>query len=192
MAISSPPILLLIDLQEGLVVGPNDWGPRSTPSLTPNVERLLQFWRQKSWPVLHVQHDDIDDPTNPINSKYLETYKFHASATPKNDEPVFVKHVGSPFVATSLGAAIDKLGKRKIYVAGMDSSQCISNTMRHGGDLGYEMVVVEDACAGYGVEGLRGEMVDAETKHGMALAMLTGYGKVVSTESVLKEFESQE
>lgn len=30
---------------------------------------------------------------------------------------------------------------------GMDGGQCINSTTRHGADLGYEMVVVADACA---------------------------------------------
>lgn len=184
------PILLLIDLQQGMIDGAPEWGPRSTPHLTTNVSQLLHFWRSHNWPVLHVQHDDAADPNNIINANYPETFKIHASAAPIKDEPVFVKNVGSPFVGTELPDALEKLGtkgKRKIYVAGMDSSQCINSTTRGGSDLGYEIVVVSDACAGYGMEDLKGMPVDAETAHEMALSMLLGYAKVRTTDEVLKE-----
>jgi nicotinamidase-related amidase len=187
---SDAPVLLLIDIQQGMVEGPSEWGPRSTPNLTTNVEKLLEFWRSKSWPVLHVQHDDIDDPTNIISAKYPETYKIHASAAPIKDEPVFVKNVGSAFVATGLPTALEKLGTRgkgRIYVAGMDSSQCINSTTRNGGDLGYKMTVVSDACAGYGIEDLNGKKVDAQTTHELAISMLQGDAKIKTTNEVLRE-----
>jgi nicotinamidase-related amidase len=187
---SDAPVLLLIDIQQGMVEGPSEWGPRSTPNLTTNVEKLLEFWRSKSWPVLHVQHDDIADPTNIISAKYPETYKIHASAAPIKDEPVFVKNVGSAFVATGLPTALEKLGtrgKRRIYVAGMDSSQCINSTTRNGGDLGYKMTVVSDACAGYGIEDLNGKKVDAQTTHELAISMLQGDARIGTTNEVLGE-----
>jgi nicotinamidase-related amidase len=142
-----PPILLLIDLQHGLVEGSPEWGPRSTPDLVSNVTHLLSTWRSKGWPILHVHHDDIDDPTNPISSNFPETVKPHESAAPEGDEKVFVKHAGSPFVATKLPDAIKSYGHRKIVVIGMDGGQCVNSTTRHGIDLGYDMVVVGDACA---------------------------------------------
>jgi nicotinamidase-related amidase len=177
------PILLSVDLQQGMVEGPEDWGPRSTSSLIPNVEYLLKTWREKKWPVLHVQHDDVADPTNIINSKYPETFKAHACSAPESDEPIFVKHVGSAFVAPDLGKEIDKLGKkRKVVVIGMDGAQCINSTTRHGSDLGYDLVVVGDACASYGMGG----GFDAEKTHEAAMKMLEGYVKVVKTNKLLE------
>ncbi len=120
-----PPILLLIDIQHGLVEGPSSWGPRSTPQFTKNVTEILQIWRSKSWPVLHVYHDDILEPDNPISTKSPMTFAPHISATPKEGELQFIKHVGSPFVATELPAVIKTYGHRKIVVIGMDGSECI-------------------------------------------------------------------
>jgi nicotinamidase-related amidase len=184
-----PPVLLLIDLQQGLVEGSPEEGPRSTPLLTTNVAKLLQFWRAKSWPILHVQHDDIANEDNNISARYPNSFKIHASAAPIDNEPVFVKHVGSPFVATGLAGALDKLGKRQIVVAGMDGRECVNNTTRHGSDLGYEITVVWDACATYAIEGLDGKIVDAETTHQMAMAMLLSYAKVENIETVLGGLE---
>jgi nicotinamidase-related amidase len=187
---SNSPILLVIDIQHGLVEAPSEWGPRSNPQLTENVAHLLKIWRAKSWPVLHVYHDELLEPDNPIQAKFPETFKPHASAAPLESEPVFIKHVGSPFVDTDLAKEIERLekdGKRKIVVIGMDVSQCVNNTVRHGTDIGYEMLVVADACAGYGVEDWKdGKQLDAEETYHYALAMISGYGRVVNTKDILK------
>lgn len=67
----------------------------------------------------------------------------------------------------------------------MDGTECVNNTTRHGADLGFEITVVWDACASFGMRGLDGKMVDEETTHGMAMAMLGSYAKVESLEEVL-------
>ncbi|TVY34333.1 putative isochorismatase family protein [Lachnellula subtilissima] len=181
-SLDSSPILLSVDLQQGMVEGLEEWGPRSTPSLVPNVQYLLKTWRENGWPVFHVQHDDVADPTNIINSKYPETFRTHACSAPKEGEPIFVKTVGSAFIAPDLGIGIEKLGrKRKIVVIGMDGSQCINSTARHGSDLGYDLIVVGDSCASYGM----GAGFDCEKTHEAAMQMLKGYVKVVKTDEVL-------
>lgn len=177
------PILLLIDLQQGLVEGSSDWGPRSTPQLTENVSLLLSAWRTASWPVLHVHHDDISEYDNPISSKFPITFAAHACATPLDDEKVFIKHVGSPFIATGLLDEVKRLdGKRKVVVVGMDGAQCINNTTRNGADLGLEMVVCADACASYGMRSYDTEvLIGAEETHNAAMSMLKEYANVVAT-----------
>ncbi|KAH7370912.1 Isochorismatase-like protein [Rhexocercosporidium sp. MPI-PUGE-AT-0058] len=183
---SEPPILLLIDIQHGLVEGPASWGPRSTPKFTENVAHLLQVWRSKSWPILHVHHDSTE-PDNPISSKFPETYAPHSSAAPEEGERTFIKNVGSPFVATELPDAIESYGDRRIIVVGMDGSECINSTTRHGADLGYRIVVVADACASYGMaDWITGQQRDAEETHRAAMGMLKSYAHVTSTENLMK------
>jgi len=181
-----PPILLVVDLQHGLVEGPAEWGPRSTPHLVENVKYLLKTWRERSWPILRVQHDELDEPDNPIASKFPETYKLHPCAVPEGDEKVFIKHTGSAFVGTELPALINGYGHRKIVLIGMDGAQCINSTARSGADLKFEVIVVADACASYGMEHWKtGDTVDAEETHGAAMGMLRAYGKVTTTKDVL-------
>jgi nicotinamidase-related amidase len=184
---AEPPILLVIDIQHGMVEGPAEWGPRSTPHFVQNVSQLISKWRSKTWPVLHVHHDDIDDPSNPISASSPTTFAPHASAKPISGEQVFIKHVGSPFVSTELPAVIKTYGHRKIVVIGMDGAQCINNTTRHGADLGYDMVVVTDACSTYGVEGWEiGEKgMGAEETHRAAMGMLSSCAKVTTTEKLM-------
>jgi nicotinamidase-related amidase len=190
----SSPILVVVDVQQGMVEGSPEWGPRSTPNLIPNIEQLLSFWRSKQWHILHVQHDDVDDPENPIAAKFPETYAIHPSAAPKDSEKVFVKHTSSAFVGTELQSVIKtyEREKRKIIVIGMDGAQCVNSTTRHGVDLGLEIVVVADACATYGMDDWEtGERVTAEDTHRAAMGMLAGFGKVYTTKKLLEVLEEK-
>lgn len=186
---SPPPVLLVIDLQQGVVEGPAEWGPRSTPKLTENVVYLLQTWRSRSWPVLHVYHDDIEEPDNPLQVKFHETFRPHACSAPLPSEPQFIKHHGSGFVGTKLGEELEKLekeGKRKIVIIGMDGAQCINNTVRNASDLGYRLMVAADACSSYGMDDWRtGKQLGAEETLDAAMGVLTGYATIVKTEKVL-------
>jgi nicotinamidase-related amidase len=185
-----PPILLSIDLQQGMVEGPEDWGSRSTPNLVENVKYLLSTWRSKSWPIIHVQHDDIYDSTNIISAAYPKTYAIHPSAAPSGSEPVVVKNTGSAFLSPDLPALLathekdDK--KTKIVVIGMDGTQCIASSVRHGDDLGYDIVVVGDACASYPTRDWKtGKELGAEETHDQAMNNLTGITRITTTKEVL-------
>ncbi|KAF4626675.1 hypothetical protein G7Y89_g11483 [Cudoniella acicularis] len=191
-----PPVLLLIDLQQGMVSGPPEWGSRSTPSLVENVTSLLLTWRSKAWPILHVQHDDIADPTNIISATHPEAFAFHACAMPLESENRFVKHTGGAFVGTGLEEALTKYVESsggwkegKVVVVGMDSAQCINSTVRHGVDLGFDMVVVGDACASYELKAWKsdgkGELLSAEDTHAAAMGMLESYCKVTSLDKLM-------
>lgn len=186
---SAPPVLLLIDLQQGIVEGLPDWGPRSTPELTENVAHLLNAWRSRSWPVLHVYHDAVDEPNNPAQVKFPETFAPHPSAAPLASEPQFIKHQGSAFVGTKLQEELERLekdGKRKIVVIGMDGSQCVNNTVRHAADLGFELLVAADACACYGMEDWRtGKQLGAEVTWEAAMGVLTSSAMIAETDKVL-------
>jgi nicotinamidase-related amidase len=186
---SPAPVLLLIDLQQGLIEAPADWGPRSTPKLTENVARLLQTWRSRSWPVLHIRHDDLEEPDNPMQAKKPETFRAHACSERLPGEPEFIKHQVSGFVGTGLQEELEKLekeGKRKIVVIGMDGSQCVNSTVRHGADLGFKFVVAADSCACYGMEDWRtGKQLGAEETWEAAMGVLTSFAKIVETDKVL-------
>jgi len=182
-----PPILLVVDLQHGMVEGDPEWGPRSTPKLVENVQYLLKTWRSKSWPILHIQHNAVNEPKNPISAAYPETFAIHTSAAPEGDEKVFVKHTSSAFVAEGLPEELKSYGHRKIVVIGMDGAQCVNSTVRQGDDLGYSMYVVRDACASYGMDDYEGKNVGGEFTNNAAMWMLMAFSKVTSTADVLKD-----
>jgi biuret amidohydrolase len=56
---------------------------------------------------------------------------------------------GSGFAGSNLNSYLRNQGITRIYLAGFALHVCIESTLRHGHDLGYTIIVLEDACAAF-------------------------------------------
>lgn len=63
-----------------------------------------------------------------------------------------VKHRVSPFYATSLEAILRANGITRIYCSGISTNAVVQATVREGHDRDYEIVMLEDCCAGLTTE----------------------------------------
>ena len=61
----SPIPLIILDVQDA--IDQPVWNDKSHPGYLAVIQRLLQFWRSKGWPVLHIKHDE----KTPTSSYYL-------------------------------------------------------------------------------------------------------------------------
>lgn len=43
---------MIIDVQQGFEN--KKWGERNNPDAVKNLYRLLQIWRERKWPIIHV------------------------------------------------------------------------------------------------------------------------------------------
>jgi nicotinamidase-related amidase len=69
---------------------------------------------------------------------------------PQGEEFVVQGRVGgSGFAGSNLDAYLRNQGIETIYLAGFALHVCIESTLRQGHDLGYNMAVLEDACAAF-------------------------------------------
>jgi nicotinamidase-related amidase len=96
--------LIIIDIQ-------NDYFPGGTMELVGSeaagqvAGRLLDFFRERQWPVVHIQHI----ATRPGATFFLPGTpgaEIHASVTPLADEPVVEKHFPNSFRDTDLLARL--------------------------------------------------------------------------------------
>jgi nicotinamidase-related amidase len=63
---------------------------------------------------------------------------------------------------------------------------CVSTTVRTGANLGYDMILVEDACDCFDLPDGQGSMIPARTSHQIHVATLGfEFAKVVTTEEML-------
>jgi nicotinamidase-related amidase len=203
VAMASPRVLLVIDLQQCLVSPSPEEGPRSTPSLTANVSAILARWRQLNYPVIHVQHR-ASDPRDPLHESHPETNAAHSCAVPLPNEIVRLKTTGSAFGSdhdgVSLLETLESLKsptgeKVKLVIIGMDGAQCVNSTTRSAADLDIDVTVVADACASFGTPGwkkggAKGKGWGPEETHDLAMAILAGgYARVVTTEEQLRSLQ---
>jgi biuret amidohydrolase len=75
--------------------------------------------------------------------------QFVSSLTPLASEPVVVKGCVDPFIGTSLTEMLIGNGIRKIAVAGVATNLAVESAVRHAGDSGFDVTVIEDLCASF-------------------------------------------
>ena len=179
---TSPVALLLIDIQQGL--DEPKWGARNNPHAEQRIAALLAAWRKAKWPVIHVQHMS-QVPGSPLRPE-LPGNAFKPEAVPRAGEPVFQKTVNSAFIGTTLEAHLRREGIEKLVIVGLTTDHCVSTTTRMAGNLGFDVVVVEDATATFERTGPDGVRYSAEQMHRLALASLHGeFAQVQSAQDVL-------
>jgi len=169
--------LLLIDVQKGF----DDpvWGVRNNPQAELNMETLLNHWRSKQWPVVHIQHCSIE-PNSPLRPE-VEGNQFKEFAQPKEGEPVFKKTVNSAFIGTELEEYLCTKGIQSLVIVGLTTDHCVSTSTRMAGNLGFDVTLVSDAVATFDRTGPDGVHYSAEQIHQIHLASLHGEFCVVKT-----------
>lgn len=179
--------LLLIDVQRA--IDDPSWaeaGPRNNPAAEAHVAELLGHWRTSHWPVIHVRHDSIE-----ADSTYRPGGPGHAfkpEATPLAHETVIPKHSNSAFIGTGLENALCRAGIRRLVVAGVITNNSVEATVRMAGNLGFEVLLAEDACFTYAKRDLSGRVWSAEDVHALSLANLDGeYCRVMRTAEILSD-----
>jgi nicotinamidase-related amidase len=160
--------LLLIDVQRAF--DRPDWGRRNNPDAERRIGELLETWRARRAPLVHVRHRSAS-PDGLFRGDGLE---FKPEAVPRDGEPVIEKAVNSAFIGTDLERRLRDAGIRRVVIAGLTTDHCVSTTARMAGNLGFETFVVADATATFDREDPAGGTIDAETMHRTALASLSG------------------
>lgn len=136
--------LLIIDVQ-------NDYfEDGSNPLYNPldaldNVEDILKKFRDNGLLVIHVQH------INSVGVGFFEPNtwgaEIHKNLTPLENETLIVKYQVNSFSGTELEAILNENGISKLVICGMQTSLCVSETTKAGKNLGFEITLLEDACA---------------------------------------------
>ena len=164
--------LLIIDIQDFYF--PGGKVPLVEPeAAASNAAKVLAAFRAEGKPVIHVRHEF--EPGGDI----------HATVAPEDGEKVFTKNEVSCFNGTKVLAHLKELEVEKLVIVGMQTHMCLEAATRSAHDLGFECVVVGDACATrdltYG-----DRTVPAADVHASTLATLNRtYAKVVDTKTFL-------
>lgn len=163
--------LVLIDLQ-------NDYFPGGTMELVgaegavAQAALLRQAFRQRSLPVVHVQHI----ATRPGATFFLpETagVEIHDAVRPEVDELIVTKHFPNSFRETRLLETLRSLGATRLVFAGMMTHMCVDTTVRAAADLGFQCALAHDGCATRDLQ-FAGQAVEARHVQIAYLAGLNG------------------
>ena len=171
--------LVIVDIQ-------NDYFPGGKMTLerieqaAENAARLLAHFRDTGQPTFHIQHT-WEDESAPFFVSGTPGAAIHESIAPKAGEPVIVKHFPNSFRESRLLGELRDAGVDRLAICGAMSHMCIDATTRAAADLGFDCVVVHDACATTKVE-FDGKRVPADEVHAAFMSALGfAYAKVVPT-----------
>lgn len=179
----STPALLVIDMQNA--IDDPVWGRRGQPDAEENIATLLDAWRTRQLPVIHIRHDstDVRSPYRPGTAGN----DFKEAVAPVPGEAVVDKRTNSAFIGTDLVDVLDELQIRQIIVTGALLENSVEATVRMAGNLGFEVVIPEDAVASVDRTDRNGRHWPAEDVHALTLAILDGeYAQISDTRSVIE------
>ena len=162
--------LVLIDIQQGFDKLDHWGGNRNNPDAEAKAAALLKFFRNKNWPVYHVQHCSTN-PLSPLRPGSPGN-ALHQLVTPVNDEPVIKKEVNSAFIGTPLEDVLKDKQTTKLVMAGLTTDHCVSTSVRMAANLGFDVTLIEDATATFDKIDRHGKRYDAQLIHDTAIASL--------------------
>ncbi|MGO4619908.1 isochorismatase family protein [Ensifer sp. 2YAB10] len=135
-------VLLPIDMQQAFDSAP--WPRRWNADIDRNGLALLAAWRAAGRPVIHVRHDSVM-PGSTL-APGASGNAFRPGFEPQAGEPLVTKSVNAAFIGTDLDLRLRRLGVDTVVAFGISTDMCVSTSVRVGANLGYRMILVEDAC----------------------------------------------
>ena len=175
--------LLVVDVQQAFE-DHEYWGRRNNPACEANIAALVAEWREQGRPVVFVRHDSDEEgsplrPGEPGNALRPEL----------TGEPdlLVTKQVNSAFYGEpDLDAWLRGRDIGAFAICGITTNHCVETTTRMGGNLGYDVLFVLDACHTFDREGPDGTLVTADELTRATAASLHGeFATVVSTRDLV-------
>jgi nicotinamidase-related amidase len=161
-------VLLPIDMQRAFDGAP--WPRRWNASVDANGLALIRRWRETGRPIIHIRHDSVVEGSSLAPGS--EGNRFREGFEPREGEQMVTKSVNSAFIGTDLDLRLRRLGARHVVAFGISTDKCVSTTVRTGANMGWDMVLVEDACDCFDLPDGTGGTLPAETVQAAHVATL--------------------
>ena len=179
----SAPALLIVDMQVGMSLA--DPEVRNNPGAEAAIADLLQAWRARRAPVVHIRHVSRT-PGSPFWPGQPGA-EFQPALAPLGSEHVVEKNVPDALINTGLERWLRVRDIESVVIVGVSTNNSVEATARTAGNLGFETYVVSDATFAFAKTDFDGRPRTAEEVHAMALANLQGeYATVIAVSDALQ------
>lgn len=174
--------LLVIDIQ-------NDYFPGGKYPLVDPLEAaqkaymILQCFREHGGHHVHIQHISKEPDAAFFISGDRGT-DIHDSVAHFEGEPIVYKHKPNAFLNTDLLELLQSWEIERVVITGMMTHMCVDATARAASDLGFQVIIAEDACATRELQ-YGDTTIPADQVHKAFLAALKAYGRVMKSEEII-------
>ena len=174
--------LIMIDIQKDYFPGGKH--PLAKPlEAAKNAYMLLQCFREHNGNHVHIQHISKEPAATFFISGDRGT-DIHDSVAHFEGEPIVYKHAPNSFLNTTLFELLKSWNVERVVICGMMTHMDVDATARAASDLGFQVMVAEDACATHDLK--YGEtVISSEHVHKAFLAALKSYGRVMKSEEII-------
>lgn len=127
--------------------------------ITSNIQKLLASCRNHNMEVIYAKIESLkmDGRDRSLCHKYGKCHVLPNSKEgeileeikPENDEIVLSKTSSGVFSGTNIDQILRNLGIENLIVVGVCTTKCVDTAVRNAADIGYEVVLVEDATADF-------------------------------------------
>lgn len=152
--------LVTIDLQEGIL--PFAGGPHRADDVVERAARLAKKCRQQGFPVFMVRvgwsADFADALKQPVDARagaqtLAENWWAYPLALEKQESDIDVtKRQWGAFYGTDLELQLRRRGIDTIILCGISTNIGVESTARNAWELGFNLILVEDACSAASAE----------------------------------------
>jgi len=168
--------LVIIDAQQeysdGLLKVSN---PQASSSA---IKSLLEKYRSANGDLVHILHKVPEGaPVFTPNGKASE--QMVGLEAKQGEKVIWKQHPGS-FAGTELQKWLDEKGKKKVVLAGYMAHVCVSTTARQAAELGYDVILAEDAIGDRDIPGMSG----AEVTKAALLELSDAFGTTLKSSEV--------
>lgn len=177
--------LIIVDIQNDYFPA-GKWPLVNVQAAAENAARALNDARTKGDLVVHIRHEfpSSDAPFFAPGTTGAEPHPLFVAQT---GEPVLVKQQINAFRDTQLHQLLSEQQVERLVVVGNMSHMCIDAIVRAAVDLGYDTIVLDDACATLDLS-FNGKTVPAAQVHAAFMSALSfAYAKVQSTDEYLAQ-----
>ncbi|HET9589697.1 MAG TPA: cysteine hydrolase family protein [Anaerolineales bacterium] len=174
--------LLLLDFQNDHFPG----GKYPVLNALPAAQRayeLLQCFREHGGYHVHIQHVSKNPEAGFFVSGERGT-DIHDSVAHFEGEPIVYKHEPNAFLNTSLLELLKNQEIERVIITGMMTHLDVDATARAASDLGFRIILAEDACATRDLK-YGDTAIPAEQVQKAFLAALKSYGRVMKSDEII-------
>ncbi|OCL26518.1 isochorismatase [Orenia metallireducens] len=188
MNLGKNPVLLIIDVQKAFE--DLKWGTRNNLDAEEKISSLLDMWRERDYPVIHVQHLSQSE-TSPLRPGQPGC-EFKDEVKPLAGEKVIQKRVNSAFIGTELESYLRENQFDKLVICGLTTNHCVSTTTRMAGNLGFNTFLVADGTATFNRKNYDGQEFSADEVHEISLANLhKEFATVVTMADIVQKINNK-